>query len=128
MSNLEDLNGDTLFIFQNTGTLKGKCTKKLLITKGEGVSLATIITISSRLKELLDGFDNILDQNGPQTINKVRCRQFEFQVTFFFRTFLHHRIELQVLITKIYFLALTNASHVKKFERILILIDFSIIH
>ncbi len=38
----------------------------------------------------------------------IRCRQFEFQVKIFFRVFLHHLIEIELLITKIYFLALAN--------------------
>jgi len=40
----------------------------------------------------------------------VRCTQFKLQVNFFFGFFLHHLIELELLITNIYFLALVNAS------------------
>jgi len=40
----------------------------------------------------------------------IRCRQSEFQVKIFFRFFLHHLIERELLITNIYFLALANAS------------------
>ena len=43
-------------------------------------------------------------------LDEVRCKQFKLQVKNFFLVFLHHLIERELLITKIYFLVLADAS------------------
>jgi hypothetical protein len=44
----------------------------------------------------------------------IRGRQFEFPLNIFFRVILHHLIERELLIKKIYFLNLANASFGRK--------------
>jgi hypothetical protein len=56
----------------------------------------------------------LYDKVNIVTAAIVRCPKRKIQVKFFFLTFLHHLIERELLITKIYFLALVNASFQSK--------------